>query len=94
MLYKRWVEINPEILEIEGVTEERIVKDLICTLIRDIPYEQLVEVFNIKKISPKFPIPYERPKVNFLATIEIDITEEELEIKRELIKQLKNEYFR
>jgi len=92
MEYKHWVEVSQDL--VDEITEERIIRDLISTLIRDIPIEELKYIFNVeKRESDDFRRSF-YPTIGFLVMLESDMTIEELEIKAELIKQLKDENFK
>jgi len=88
MEYKHWVEVSQDL--VDEITEERIIRDLISTLIRDIPIEELKYIFNVeRRESDDFRRLDLYPTTEFLVMLESDMTREELEIKAELMKQLK-----
>jgi len=92
MIYKHWGEFPEEL--IKEMTEERIIREMIHNLIRDIHIDELEHIFNVVKQNRGDSPIYPYNSVAYLVTIESDMTREELEIKAELIKQLKNGSFK
>jgi len=93
MIYKHWGEIYNHMGEDGGIPEEHIIRNLIHQLISNISIEELEEIFKVEKNPENFQEFGRYPRINYLVTLEIDLTPEELEIKKELIKQLKNGNF-
>lgn len=91
MIYRQWTEVPEHI--INEMTEERIVRDLIHNLIKKIPLDELEEIFKVTKRKNHFTDFNPYLNVTYLVTLESDITREEIEIKAELIRQLKDNNF-